>query len=400
MSEAHTPRFRLWIVLIVAMMSMLAPFSIDTYMPSFPAIAGELSATSLQMQQTMSFYMAGFAIMNLFYGSLSDAYGRRSVALLALLGYAAVSVACALVTDIDTLLWLRAGQGAFAAAGVVVGRALVRDLFDGAQAQKVMSASMFWFALAPALAPVIGGWLHTLFGWRSVFWFLTALSLFLFLLVATKLKESLPKEDRTSMHPVYLFRMYWQVSHNLRFMMISVSSALFFAGFFLYITSAPTMVYEHLALGVNDFGYLFAMLVAGIMIGSRLSGRMAGIWSQQQLTTVGYVLMLVAALLNVIQSQLFPPTIMTTILPVSFYAAGMALLLPSFTIMALDCFPKNRGLASSLMGFIQMGSNAVVAGVVTPLLYQSVSELALGMLGFGLASYILYRLGVHRPVTA
>ncbi|MDH5184999.1 MAG: multidrug effflux MFS transporter [Gammaproteobacteria bacterium] len=400
MSEPHSQRFMLWITLIVAMLAMLAPFSIDTYMPSFPAIAGELSATALQMQQTMSFYMAGFAIMNLFYGSLADAYGRRSVALLALLGYAAVSVACALVTDIDTLLWLRAGQGAFAAAGVVVGRALVRDLFDGAQAQKVMSASMFWFALAPALAPVIGGWLHTQWGWRSVFWFLTALALTLFLLILFRLKETLAKEQRTSMHPVYLFRMYWKVSLNLRFMMISISSAMFFAGFFLYITSAPTMVYEHLALGVNDFGYLFAILVLGIMIGSRLSGRMAGIWSQQQLMTVGYALMLVAAGINVVQSVLFLPSFLTTILPVSFYAAGMALLLPSFTIMALDCFPKNRGLASSLMGFIQMGSNAVVAGLVTPLLYHSVPQLALGMMGFVLLSVGLYWIGVHRPATA
>ena len=400
MSEQHTSRFMLWITLIVALMAMLAPFSIDTYMPSFPAIAAELAATPLQMQQTMSFYMAGFAIMNLFYGSLSDAYGRRSVVLLALLGYALVSVACALVTDIHTLLWLRVGQGAFAAAGVVVGRALVRDLFDGAQAQRVMSASMFWFALAPALAPVIGGGLHTLFGWRSVFWFLTALSLLLFTLVILRLQETLPKAARSSMHPVYLLRMYVKVSRHLRFMLLSIASALFFAGFFLYVTSAPTMVYEHLALGANDFGYVFAMLVAGIMLGSRLSVRMAGVWSQQQLSTVAYALMVVAALMNVLQSQLFPPSIITTILPVSVYAAGMALLLPTFTLLALDCFPNNRGLASSMMGFIQMATNAVVAGAVTPLLYHSVSALALGMLVFVSFSLLLFRYGIETETSA
>ncbi|MBD3669468.1 MAG: MFS transporter, partial [Gammaproteobacteria bacterium] len=171
MPEGSTNRqsqaFMLWITLIVAMLSMLAPFSIDTYMPSFPDIARDLSATPVQMQQTMSFYMAGFAIMNLFYGSMADAYGRRVIILTALAGYAMVSVAVALVQDIDTMLWLRVGQGIFAAAGVVVGRAIVRDLFEGPQAQRVMSAGMFWFSLAPALAPVIGGWLHTWFGWRS-----------------------------------------------------------------------------------------------------------------------------------------------------------------------------------------------------------------------------------------
>ncbi|MBD3610278.1 MAG: multidrug effflux MFS transporter [Gammaproteobacteria bacterium] len=395
MANTHSQRFMLWITLIVAMLAMLAPFSIDTYMPSFPVIADELSATSLQMQQTMSFYMAGFAIMNLFYGSLSDAYGRRSVILFALFGYALVSVACAQVQDIETLLWLRAGQGIFAAGGVVVGRAIVRDLFAGAQAQKVMSAGMFWFALAPAFAPVIGGWLHTLFGWRSVFWFLVCLSLFLFVLVLFKLKEPLPVEQRTSMHPVYLLRMYGQATRLVRFLFICFSSAFFFGGFFLYITSAPRMVYEHLALGVNDFGYLFAMLVIGIMIGSRLSAHVAGTWSQRQLIFVGFLLMALASLLNLLQALWLAADIITTILPVTLYATGMALLLPTFTILALDCFPNNRGLASSMMGFIQMGTNAVVAGVITPLLYHSIFALSLGMVCFALLSLFLYRIGIH-----
>ena len=268
-------RFMVWITLIIALLQMLAPFSIDAYLPSFPDISGDLSASPLLMQQTLSFYMAGFAIMNLFYGSISDAYGRRNVVLVALSGYALTSVACATTQDIHTLLWLRAGQGVFAAAGVVIGRAMVRDLFEGHRAQQVMSHTMTWFALAPALAPVIGGWLHSMWGWRSVFWFLALFAVVLALLVATRMKESLAPEHRQSLHPMYLLRMYGRAFFHLRFMAIAVSTAVFFAGFFLYITAAPTVIYEHLGLGANDFIFLFGPLVGGMMIGAQLSGRLA-----------------------------------------------------------------------------------------------------------------------------
>ncbi|MBD3671507.1 MAG: Bcr/CflA family drug resistance efflux transporter, partial [Gammaproteobacteria bacterium] len=219
---------------------------------------------------------------------------------------------------------------------------------------------------------------------------LTALSILLLALVALRLRESLPRESRSSMHPVYLIKTYFRVSSHARFMLISLSSSMFFGGFFLYITSAPTMVYEHLGLGPNDFGYLFAMLVVGIMIGSRLSIQLAGIWNPRQQIGIGFGLMLLAALINLTLTRMLEPELLTTMLPVTLYAIGMALLMPVFTIMALDCFPNNRGLASSMTGFLQMGGNALVAGFVTPLLYHSVSKLSAGMLGFVLLALVLY----------
>ena len=393
-------RFMAWITLIIALLAMLAPFSIDAYMPSFPDISAELLASPLQMQQTMSFYLASFAIMNLFYGSISDAYGRRNVVLVALAGYTLTSVACAVTQDIHTLLLLRAGQGIFAAAGVVVGRAMVRDLFDGPRAQRVMSHSMTWFALAPALAPVIGGWLHTLWGWRSVFWFLALFAVVLGLLVATRMKESLPPEHRQSLHPLYLLRMYGKALRHGRFVAIAVSTAVFFAGFFLYITSAPTMVYEHLALGPNDFIYVFGPLVGGMMIGSQLSGRLAERWPQQRIIVLGILVMLLGAALNLLQSLYWPPGILNTIGPVAVYIVGMALIMPVLSIMGIDCFPHNRGLAASMQGFIQMGTNALVAGLIVPLLYHSVESLALGMAVFFIVGYAIFRLGVRQPAAA
>jgi len=398
--SANSRRFLVWITFIIALMQMLGPFSIDAYMPSFPDISRDLLASPILMQQTMSFYMAGFAIMNLFYGSISDAYGRRSVVLVALSGYAFTSIACALTDDIHTLLWLRAGQGVFAAAGVVIGRAMVRDLFEGHRAQQVMSHSMTWFALAPALAPVIGGWLHTAFGWRSVFWFLALFAVGLMLLLYLRVSEPLPKERRQPLHPVYLLRMYAKAFGTPRFVSIVVANAIFFAGFFLYITSAPTMVYEHLHLGANDFIYLFGPLVGGMIIGSQLSGRMAGKWSQQRSIALGITLMLAGAALNLVQAMYMSPGVLNTIGPVALYVMGMALNMPVLPIMAIDCCPNNRGLASSMQGFLQMGVNALVAGLVVPLLYHSVEHLAFGMAVFFILGYTIFRLGVRREPAA
>ena len=157
-------------------MSALGPFAIDTYLPSFHDIGASLQATPIQVQQTLSAYLAAFAAMTLWHGALSDRFGRRRITLLALALFAVASAGCAFATRIEQLWFWRAMQGVTAGAGIVISRAIVRDLFDGAQAQRLMSRIIMMFALAPAVAPVIGGWLQTLFGWRSVFAFLVLLT--------------------------------------------------------------------------------------------------------------------------------------------------------------------------------------------------------------------------------
>ena len=153
-------------------MSALGPFSIDTYLPSFHDIAEKLGATPIQVQQTLSAYLAAFALMTLWHGALADRFGRRRVVLLALALFAIASGGCAFATRIEHLWFWRAMQGVTAGAGIVISRAIVRDLYDGPPAQRLMSQITMMFALAPAIAPVIGGWLQTLFGWRSIFAFL------------------------------------------------------------------------------------------------------------------------------------------------------------------------------------------------------------------------------------
>ncbi len=377
--------------LVVAALAMLAPFTIDTYLPSFPDIASQLSASPLQMQQTLSLYLFAFAASTLIYGPLSDSFGRRRVVWGALLLYTAASIGCALVEDIHQLILLRIVQGLSASAGLVVGRAMVRDVYHGAAAQRVMARVMLLFAIAPALAPVLGGMLHDLFGWRAVFVFLALLAFLLLAMIHFVTGETLAAQKRHSIHPVSVGKAYAKVLRSARFMTLVFSFALMFGGFFLYVAGAPTVIYEFLGLGVNDFWVLFVPSVVAIMLGSQLSGLLAGRFSPTATVSTGFVLMLVAALLNVLQAQLLAPATFNVVAPLALYVLGMALTMPNISLMALDCFPRNRGMASAMQSFVQMSLTGLVVGVIVPLVTQSVLTLAIAMLVLNLAGFSLWR---------
>jgi MFS transporter, DHA1 family, multidrug resistance protein len=390
----HHPRLRL--TFIVALLAMLAPFSIDTYLPSMPDIAKELAASPVTLQQTLSFYLLAFAAMMLVYGPLSDAFGRRPVILVATVAYVASSVGCALAVNVSWLLLMRMGQGLSASAGIVVGRAVVRDAFSGPTAQRVMSQTMLIFALAPAIAPVVGGWLHDAFGWRAVFWFLMTLGIVVWLWVALFLPETLPPVGRQSARPRAIASAYWKAVRTGSFMVLIGVVALNFGGFFLYVAGSPDVMYRHLHYGASDFGRLFVPLVVGMMAGAFFSGRLAGRISHPQAIGIGFGVMLSAATVNLILSVTVAHGAWTIIAPVALYAAGMTLVMPNVSLMALDIFPTHRGLASALQGFTQAGFNAVVAGALVPLLSYSVEFLATGLFGLNAGGLCLWLWWRHR----
>lgn len=388
-AAAHHP---LLIVFLVAALSMLAPFSIDTYLPSFPAISAELGASHLQMQQTMSFYLLTFAVTTLLHGPLSDAFGRRKVIIGSLLMYVACSIGAAMSGSIAALILWRAGQGFSASAGVVVGRAMVRDTFHGHRAQQVMSQVMLIFAVAPAIAPIIGGILEQAIGWRSVFWFLTLLGVVLMLLVSWRAPETLPVEARHSIHPRKVLHGYVTALRSSRFMGLVIAVALNFGGFFLYIAAAPSVLYDHLHLGPGDFWMQFVPMVAGLMCGSYLSGRSAGRITPRNSILIGYGAMLAASLLNVAQALWLPPAPWNVLAPLVVYAFAVAFTMPSLSLLALDCFPRQRGMAAAVQAILQMAFNALVAGMLVPVLSHQVWMLALGMLLLALAGFAVWGL--------
>jgi DHA1 family bicyclomycin/chloramphenicol resistance-like MFS transporter len=371
---------------IVAALAMLAPFSLDTYLPSFPSIAADLGATPQEMQRTLSDYLWAFGLMMLVYGPLSDALGRRRVVLVALLGYALASLGCALANDIDTLMLMRAGQGLAAGAGLVIGRALVRDVFEGAQAQRVTADVMLFFAIAPAIAPLVGGWLDDAFGWRAVFLFLAVMGLLIFALVAAWMPETLPDHQRQPIHPLSVAQAYGGMFSHLPFMLLALLFGINFGGLFIYIASAPELIYTHLGYGSHDFWRLFVPVVVGIVMGSFLAGRLAHRLTSRQGVSIGFVLMAVAALLNVALTYLPTQTAVTLIAPVALYAMGMAFSMPGLSLLGLDMYPARRGMASAVQGFMQMMSNGLLAAFVVTLLAASVQWLALGQLAIALSA--------------
>lgn len=389
------------LIVIIALLTMVAPFSIDTYLPSFPDIEREFLASSAQLQQTLSLYLVGFSIMTLIYGPLSDAFGRRRVILFAMAVYVATSVGCAVATDYKWLLLMRIGQGLSASGGLIVGRAVVRDAFSGSHAQRAMSNVMLVFALAPAIAPIIGGWLHTVSGWRAVFWFLTGLGILLWLMVALRLPETLPPESRHSSHPGRIARSYRRALSTRRFVMLIIVFALNFGGFFLYIAGSPIVVYDFLHLGADDFWRLFVPMVACLMLGAFLSGRLAGRLTPAQAAGLGAILMICGAVINLLSSTLLPPTQISLIAPLMIYVTGMALSLPNVTLLVLEVFPHHRGLSAALQGFTQTLFNSIVAGAITPLASVNPRIMAATMLGLNLCalflSIIWYRHYRHAP---
>lgn len=379
-SRATTAHHPLFIALIAASLSMLAPFTIDTYLPSFPAIAADLGASHVQMQQTMGLYLAAFALTTLFYGPLSDSFGRRPVIIGALLLYVVGSTGAALTTSIDGLLFWRVVQGLSAGAGVVVGRAMVRDVFSGHHAQRVLSQAMLIFAVAPAIAPMIGGVLQDWSGWRSVFWFLALLGLGVLALIAWRAPETLAREGRHSIHPVKVAGAYAMALRHGRFMGLVLAFAFNFGGFFIYIAAAPTLLYDHLHLGTNDFWMQFVPMVGGLMLGSYTMSRLAGRITPRRGIRIGYALMLGASLGNVLQALLLPPAPINVLAPLVLYAFAVSFSMPNLTVLALDCFPRNRGMAAAVQSFMQVGFNALVAGLLVPLLSHQVWAMAVGML--------------------
>lgn len=362
-------------------MSALGPFSIDTYLPSFHDIAEKLGATPIQVQQTLSAYLAAFALMTLWHGALADRFGRRRVVLLALALFAIASAGCAFATRIEHLWFWRAMQGITAGAGIVISRAIVRDLYDGPPAQRLMSQITMMFALAPAIAPVIGGWLQTLFGWRSIFAFLVLSTAALWLACWKLLPETLPPAKRQSLQPAYLGRSYWKVMTSPPFLFACAALSLNFAGFFIYVLSAPVFLMKHLGIPETGFLWLFGPAMAGLMSGSWVSGRLAGKVTPGRTIALGYLVMSCAALSNVGINLALPPGLPLSIVPLFVYTLGMALAMPSLTLLALDPFPAQRGLAASCQTFFQSGFNSLAAALIAPALWGSTLTLALGMAG-------------------
>ncbi|WP_293661262.1 multidrug effflux MFS transporter [Rhodoferax sp. OV413] len=380
--------------ILLALLGMLGPFSIDTYLPAFSDIGQSLGANPVQMQQTLSAYLFGFAFMALFHGSLSDSLGRRPVVLWGLAAFTAASVGCALSQTIGQLIFFRAMQGLCTGAGIVVSRAVIRDVYPQAQAQKVMSQVTLIFGVAPAIAPLVGGWLLIHVSWHGVFWFLAAVGLALLIANYMLLPETLPPARRQHFHAKNLLAGYWKLGSDPRFFLLALASGIPFNGMFLYVLSAPVFLGEHLGLLPQHFFWFFILTISGIMGGAFLSGRVAGKISPKRQIRDGFVIMLVIGVLNLLANVVLTPHVSWAMFPIAIFSFGWALMMPVVTLLVLDLHPERRGMASSLQMFVGSSANGIVAGVISPLVMHSTIGLAtasLLMMGVGLCAWLFIR---------
>jgi MFS transporter, DHA1 family, multidrug resistance protein len=391
--DAHTlwraPRWAFAVLL--ACLGMLGPFSIDTYLPAFTGIAQSIGATPVEMQQTLSAYLFGFAVMNLFHGALSDSFGRRPVVLWGVALFTLASAGCALSEHIGALVFFRALQGMSAGAGIVVSRAVIRDMFPPADAQRVMSQVTIYFGVAPAVAPMVGGFLFVHVGWHSIFWFLTAVGVALWIGNYRLLPETLHATHQQRFEVAGLLRAYWSLGSSPRFLMLALASGIPFNGMFLYVLSAPVFLGEHLKMGPGEFFWFFTLTIAGIMGGAWLSGRLAGRIAPKRQIRHGFVIMIVVSLANLALNLVFTPQAWWALIPIALFAFGWALMVPVVTLMVLDLVPERRGLASSFQAFIGSLANGLVAGVIAPLVMHSTVALAAAstlMMSIGVFAWI------------
>ncbi len=385
----RAPRWAL--AALLAVLGMLGPFSIDTYIPAFSGIARALDATPVQMQQTLSAYLFGFAFMNLFHGALADSFGRRPVVLWGIAVFTLASAGCALSQNIGQLVLFRGLQGLSTGAGIVVSRAVIRDMFPPAQAQQVMSQVTIYFGVAPAIAPIIGGWLFVHAGWHAIFWFLTGVGVVLWTANFRLLPETLHVTQRQPFNVRNLMQGYWQLGSSPRFFLLALASGVPFNGMFLYVLSAPAFLGDHLGLAPTQFFWFFLLTIAGIMGGAWVSGRLAGKIAPRRQIRHGFLIMLLVSLFNVAANFVLVPSPGWALPTIALFAFGWALMVPVVTLLVLDLYPERRGLASSLQAVIGSTANGIVAGVIAPLVMHSTRALALSsllMMCVGLVAWI------------
>ena len=375
---------------VLAILAALAPFAIDTYLPAFPTMELDLHTSTHAIQQSLTFYLLPYTLMTLWHGAISDAIGRITTIKWGLGVFVLASIGCAYAPNVETLWFFRALQGLSGGAGNVVARAMVRDLFEGAQAQRVMATVQMLFGLAPAVAPMIGGLLLGIH-WQAIFIFLALYAAGSLWAAVVYLPETMPVAKRLPLSAKQVFKNYNQIFSDREFNYVVLAVSANFAAFFVYVLASPVFLIKNLGLNQHQFGYLFIPTVCGMVLGSYLAKRAADKWSQRRVVKVAYAWMAAITLLNIVICFALPALPLYNIAPIALFNIGMASAMPVLSIAALDRFPKIRGTAASGQAFIQMLFSTVSAGLIVPLVWYAPSGLALAMAGYLLFGWLVIR---------
>lgn len=343
--------------LIIALVAT-GPLSTDMYLPALPEIRLAFNVDTAAVQMTLSLFLLGLAIAQLILGPLSDRFGRRPVLIGGMAFYAIASIACVFAPTIEWLMAARFIQAMGVCAGGVVGRAVVRDIHGRAESARMMSHIATAIAVAPLVAPLVGGHLTVSFGWTSIFWAMAAIGVFVFALTALSLPETNAAPMANALNPKRFLINYRTLLCSANFRAFLFAGAFCFSGLFAFISGASFVLIETLGMAPDHFGFAFAFVVVGFMIGSQIGGRWVKRLGVERLVKLGGRLAMASGLLALALNLMGPVSIFTVIMPMTFYLVSVGLLLPSATAGAIAPYPKMAGAASALMGFVQMAMAA------------------------------------------
>lgn len=381
---------------LLAACSMIGPFATDMYLPSFHHMADSFGTDLSGVQMTLSSYLIGFAVMTLFYGTISDMFGRKLTMIAGFVCFSASSLGAAVSHTLELLVFWRLCQGLFAGCGMVIGMAVIRDLYGGAKAQMLMAYVSMVFGFGPALAPVIGGWVATHLPWQSHFYILTAISLLLAFMCLLFLPETLPKEKRSSAQLGKLISGYVSACSHKPFMTANTALAVAFLGQGVFIAGAADWCVEVMHLSSNEFWKLFLPMVTGTMIGSWISARIAQRLGTNGSIRVGFAVMFTAGVFALCtMANVFPHGVFWAASPLTVYTIGIGIVRPGMSLIAMDFLPNTRGLAASMQSFVQTIFFALCSSVLVPLMYGQGKLYDVAIAGFGLLTIGLWMLAMH-----
>jgi DHA1 family bicyclomycin/chloramphenicol resistance-like MFS transporter len=375
---------------LLAALSAIGPLTTDMYLPSLPDIARQFTTSTAQVQLTISAYLIGFAVGQILYGPVSDRHGRKPVLLAALALYCVAGLACALSTSIEMLIVARFVQALGGSGGIVLARAIVRDFHSGVRAGRELSLIGSVMALAPVLAPIVGGVLQTGFGWRSIFVTLVAAGLVGVGVVWLLLPETLATRAAEPVSPSTMLKSYRAVACNPAYLAYLALATTSYAGLFAWISGASFVLQNLYGLSPFNFGIAFALGSVGYMIGATTAARLVTRLGIDGTLGVGAGALAAGGTAMVVSVALGFTSAVSLVLPVAIYLAGLGMVLPQAIAGAMTPFPERAGSASSLLGFIQQSAAALCGAVVGWLLGEDAWPLAAAVAAMGCATLVIW----------
>ncbi|UJF20059.1 Bcr/CflA family multidrug efflux MFS transporter [Vibrio sp. SS-MA-C1-2] len=351
------------LVLLLGAIAALTPFAIDMYLPAMPEIAKDLMTSSGAVQVTLTAYTGGFAIGQLFHGPLADSYGRRPILLIGIFLFTIGAVLSAVSLDINQLTFVRAFQGFAGAAAAVVIQALVRDMFEKEEFARTMSFVTLVMTLAPLVAPMFGGYLAIWFGWRSIFWVLSLISIIVIFAVFFRIPETLASEKKQPFHFRSILRNYVKLSTTPIVLGYVFCGAFSFAGMFAFLTAGSFVYIEIYHVSLQHVGYLFGLNVVCLIIFTTLNGRLVRRVGSHNMLRFGLTVQLIAGICLVI-GQLLGWGLWSIVIPVMFFVGSISTIGSNAMGCLLSDYGHIAGTASSLSGTLRFGVGAVAGSII------------------------------------